>query len=168
MHASTRASLTSSILSWAISMYSPSAATCAVATISMSEATGIVSDTSRGLAPSDPGRTDSGRDIRASRSLPESHQAKDWPLSENSAARGGAVLPGESRSEGETPVHGETRRRGSSSRLETQEELERSDRRRRNRAAALQQNAQEQLARQEDPEEKCAGGNRSGGGRQRE
>src|ERR1700681_4702167 len=63
MHASTIASLTSSILSRGIWMNSPSAAAWAVATISMSGATGIVRETSRAPDADRPGRTVSRRDI---------------------------------------------------------------------------------------------------------
>src|SRR5262249_30051502 len=66
--ASTSASLTSSILSWPIPMYSPSAATCAVATISISGATGIVSEISRDPAALSPGDAEFLCDMR---SLPE-------------------------------------------------------------------------------------------------
>src|SRR4029434_4702268 len=55
MHASTSASLTSSILSRDMAMYSPRAAACAVATISISGATGIVMETSRDAALVSPG-----------------------------------------------------------------------------------------------------------------
>src|SRR5215471_169412 len=133
MQASTRASLTSSILSWAISMNSPSAAACAVATISMSGATGIVREISRAPVESTLIRADSRPDISGASGFAQRQVAREYRAALSRRVGLGIA---------KTAAAGGQETRGSPARaseshcldLKTQEDLERADDGRRDQA----------------------------------